>query len=211
MDFYRICAESGVVPVVVLEDAKDAVATANALLAGNIHIMEITMRTQAALDSIRAISENCPEMVVGAGTVLSLEQGKSCIEAGAKFIVSPGYDPALVNWCIEKNIPVLPGCVTPTELTAGLNAGLKVFKFFPANVYGGLKAMKSLAGPFGSVRFIPTGGVNADNLADYLSTPFVLAVGGSWLCTKEDISTGRFDVITQLAKQATLIAASQHR
>ncbi len=203
MDFYKICAESGVVPVVVLESADDAVNTANALLAGNVRVMEITMRTAAALDSIRIVSKNCPDMIVGAGTVLTLDQGKACVDAGAKFIVSPGYNEELVNWCLENNVPVLPGCVTPTEIMQGLRAGIKVFKFFPANVYGGLKAMKSLAGPFVGIKFIPTGGVNADNLKEYLSAPFILAAGGSWLCTKADISAGNFDVITKLAAQAS--------
>ena len=121
----------GVVPVVVLEHAEQAVDTAKALLAGGINVMEITMRTDAALESIRRVSASCPDMLVGAGTVLTLEQGKACVEAGAKFIVSPGYDPALVAWCMEKNVPVLPGCVTPTEIMAGLQAGVKIFKFFP--------------------------------------------------------------------------------
>lgn len=203
MDFYKICAESGVVPVVVLENATDAIKTANALRAGNIHVMEITMRTNAAIDSIRCVSDNCPDMIVGAGTVLTVEQAQPCVEAGAKFIVSPGYNGELVDWCIQNNIPILPGCVTPTEIMQGLRAGIKVFKFFPANVYGGLKAMKSLAGPFVGIQFIPTGGVNADNLKEYLAAPFILAAGGSWLCSKDDISAGRFDVITHLAAQAS--------
>ena len=209
MDFYKLCAESGVVPVVVLERAVDAVPTANALLAGNIHVMEITMRTDAALDSIRAVCESCPEMVVGAGTVLTLEQAKSCVAAGTKFIVSPGYNDELVDWCLQENIPVLPGCVTPTELMRGIRSGLRVFKFFPANIYGGLKAMKALSGPFGNIKFIPTGGVNSENLSEYLAAPYILAAGGSWLCSKDDILAGRFSEITRLASQAS--AAAQNR
>ena len=141
MDNMEQFRKVGVVPVVVLEHAEQAVDTAKALLAGGINVMEITMRTDAALESIRRVSASCPDMLVGAGTVLTLEQGKACVEAGAKFIVSPGYDPALVAWCMEKNVPVLPGCVTPTEIMAGLQAGVKIFKFFPSNIYGGIKAM----------------------------------------------------------------------
>lgn len=203
MDNMEQFRKVGVVPVVVLEHAEQAVDTAKALLAGGINVMEITMRTDAALESIRRVSASCPDMLVGAGTVLTLEQGKACVEAGAKFIVSPGYDPALVAWCMEKNVPVLPGCVTPTEIMAGLQAGVKIFKFFPSNIYGGIKAMKALSGPFVGIQFIPTGGVNAENLEEYLTAPFITAVGGSWVCTKADISAGNFEKITQLAQQAT--------
>ena len=203
MDNMEQFRKVGVVPVVVLEHAEQAVDTAKALLAGGINVMEITMRTDAALESIRRVSASCPDMLVGAGTVLTLEQGKACVEAGAKFIVSPGYDPALVAWCMEKNVPVLPGCVTPTEIMAGLQAGVKIFKFFPSNIYGGIKAMKALSGPFVGIQFIPTGGVNAENLEEYLTAPFIAAVGGSWVCAKADISAGNFEKITQLAQQAT--------
>ena len=203
MDNMEQFRKVGVVPVVVLEHAEQAVDTAKALLAGGINVMEITMRTDAALESIRRVSASCPDMLVGAGTVLTLEQGKACVEAGAKFIVSPGYDPALVAWCMEKNVPVTPGCVTPTEIMAGLQAGVKIFKFFPSNIYGGIKAMKALSGPFVGIQFIPTGGVNAENLEEYLTAPFIAAVGGSWVCTKADISAGNFEKITQLAQQAT--------
>ena len=203
MDNMEQFRKVGVVPVVVLEHAEQAVDTAKALLAGGINVMEITMRTDAALESIRRVSASCPDMLVGAGTVLTLEQGKACVEAGAKFIVSPGYDPALVAWCMEKNVPVLPGCVTPTEIMAGLQAGVKIFKFFPSNIYGGIKAMKALSGPFVGIQFIPTGGVNAENLEEYLTAPFIAAGGGSWVGTKADISAGNFEKITQLAQQAT--------
>ena len=196
MDNMEQFRKVGVVPVVVLEHAEQAIDTAKALLAGGINVMEITMRTDAALESIRRVSASCPDMLVGAGTVLTLEQGKACVEAGAKFIVSPGYDPALVAWCMEKNVPVLPGCVTPTEIMAGLQAGVKIFKFFPSNIYGGIKAMKALSGPFVGIQFIPTGGVNAENLEEYLTAPFIAAVGA-------DISAGNFEKITQLAQQAT--------
>ena len=202
MDVLKSLAQSGVVPVVVLEDAKDAVPTAKAMLAGGIDVMEITFRTAAAADSIKAVAQECPDMVVGAGTVVNLEQCKLAVECGAKFIVSPGYDEETVAWCCDNGIPVTPGCVTPTEIMMALKHGLKVLKFFPANVYGGLSAIKSLAGPFGGVKFIPTGGVNAQNLAEFISSPYIHAVGGSWICPKADIAAGNFDKITALCKEA---------
>ena len=202
MDVLKRLAQSGVVPVVVIEDAKDAVPTAKALLAGGIDVMEITFRTAAAADSIKAVAQECPDMVVGAGTVINLEQCKLAVECGAKLIVSPGYDEETVAWCCDNGIPVTPGCVTPTEIMMALKHGLKVLKFFPANVYGGLSAIKSLAGPFGGVKFIPTGGVNAQNLAEFISSPYIHAVGGSWICPKADIAAGNFDKITALCKEA---------
>lgn len=202
MDVLKRLAQSGVVPVVVLEDAKDAVPTAKAMLAGGIDVMEITFRTAAAADSIKAVAQGYPDMVVGAGTVINLEQCKLAVECGAKFIVSPGYDEETVAWCCDNGIPVTPGCVTPTEIMMALKHGLKVLKFFPANVYGGLSAIKSLAGPFGGVKFIPTGGVNAQNLAEFISSPYIHAVGGSWICPKADIAAGNFDKITALCKEA---------
>lgn len=202
MDVLKRLAQSGVVPVVVLEDAKDAVPTAKSMLAGGIDVMEITFRTAAAADSIKAVAQECPDMVVGAGTVINLEQCKLAVECGAKFIVSPGYDEETVAWCCDNGIPVTPGCVTPTEIMMALKHGLKVLKFFPANVYGGLSAIKSLAGPFGGVKFIPTGGVNAQNLAEFISSPYIHAVGGSWICPKADIAAGNFDKITALCKEA---------
>ena len=195
-------ARAGIVPVVVLDDAKDAVATANAMVAGGIDVMEITFRTAAAPDAIRAVSENCPDMLVGAGTVLSLDQCKKAIEMGAKFIVSPGFDPEVVGYCVENNIPITPGCVTPTEITAALKMGLKVLKFFPANVYGGLNAMKNLAAPFVGIKFLPTGGVNTANIREYIDSPFIHAVGGSWVCPKADIAAGNFEKITALCAEA---------
>ncbi len=202
MDVTTRLARAGVVPVVVLEHAKDAVPTAKAMVAGGIDVMEITFRTAAAADSIRAVSENCPEMLVGAGTVITLEQCKKAVESGAKFIVAPGFDEEVVRWCVENNVPVTPGCVTPTEIMAAIKLGLKVVKFFPAGVYGGLSAMKALSGPFGGIKFIPTGGVNAQNLAEYISAPFIHAVGGSWVCPKADISAGNFEKITALCREA---------
>lgn len=199
-------ARAGVVPVVVIDDAKDAVPTANAMVAGGIDVMEITFRTAAAPEAIKAVAENCPDMLVGAGTILNVEQCKLAIEMGAQFIVSPGFDADVVRYCIENGVAVTPGCVTPTEITAAVNMGLKVIKFFPANIYGGLNAMKNLSAPFVGVKFMPTGGVNAANVKEYIDAPFIHAVGGSWVCPKADIAAGNFEKITALCKEARAAA-----
>lgn len=196
---------AGVVPVVVLDDAKDAVNTANAMLRGGVDVMEITFRTAAAADSIRAVSEQCPDMLVGAGTVVTVEQAEKAVACGAKFIVAPGFDAEVVSWCVERGVPVTPGCVTPSEIMAAMKLGLKIIKFFPAGIYGGLKAMKALVAPFGGIKFIPTGGVDAKNLAEYLTAPFVYAVGGSWVCPKAEIAAGNFEAITALCAEAAAI------
>lgn len=202
MTVFEKMADSVVVPVVMLENADDAVSTAQALLAGGVGVMEITFRTAAAADSVRRVAEGCPEMVVGAGTVINLDQCRLAVECGAKFIVSPGYDEEVVSWCLENDIPVCPGCVTPTEIMMALKHGLKVLKFFPANVYGGLSALKALSGPFVGLKFIPTGGVKQDNIAEFMASPCVHAVGGSWVCTKADIAAHNFEKITEFCKAA---------
>ncbi len=206
MNVLDILRDSVVVPVVVLEKVEDAVPTAKALLAGGVKVMEITFRTAAAADSIEAVAKECPDMLVGAGTILNLEQCKLAVSKGAEFIVSPGFDAEVVAWCVENNIAVVPGCVTPTEIMAALKLGLKVVKFFPANVYGGLNAMKNLSAPFVGVKFIPTGGVNAGNIKEYFTSPFIQAVGGSWVCTKADIANGEFEKITKLCLEARAAA-----
>ena len=195
-------ANSIIVPVVVLDKVEDAVPTAKAMLAGGVDTMEITFRTACAPECIKAVAENCPEVLVGAGTVLNVEQAKLAVEMGAKFIVSPGFSDEVVSWCVKNNIPVAPGCVTLTEIMAALNHGLKMVKFFPANVYGGLNAMKALSAPFVGVKFLPTGGVNTANIKEYVDAPFVHAVGGSWVCPKADITAGNFEKITQLCRDA---------
>lgn len=202
MDVLDRLSCSGIVPVVVLDNAEDAIPTARALLGGGIDVMEITFRTAAAADSIMAVSSQCPEMLVGAGTVVTMEQCVKAIDCGAKFIVSPGFDEDVVKYCIEKGVTVTPGCVTPTEIMAAQKLGLNVLKFFPAGIYGGLKALKALSGPFGKVKFIPTGGVNADNCGEFAVESCVHAVGGSWVCPKEDISAHNFEKITELCRQA---------
>ena len=205
MEVLERFARAGVVPVVVLDRAEDAVPTAKAMLKGGIDVMEITFRTAAAADSIRAVAREVPDMLVGAGTVVNLEQCKLAIDCGAKFIVSPGYDEETVAWCVENNIPVTPGCVTPTEIMMAKKHGLPVVKFFPANVYGGLKALKALSGPFPGTKFIPTGGVNNDNLAEFITAPMIHAVGGSWTVPKKEIAAGNFEAIAALCAEARKI------
>ena len=202
MDVLTRLANSIVVPVVVLDKVEDAVPTAKAMAAGGVDTMEITFRTACAPEAIKAVAENCPEVCVGAGTILNLEQAKLAVEMGAKFIVSPGFSEEVVAWCVENGIPVAPGCVTPTEIMAALKHGLKMIKFFPANVYGGLNAMKNLSAPFVGVKFLPTGGVNAANIKEYIDAPFIHAVGGSWVCPKADINAGNWDKITALCIEA---------
>ena len=198
----------GIVPVVVLENADDAVDTAKAMLRGGVDVMEITFRTAAAPESIRRVANEVPDMLVGAGTVINLDQCMQAVACGARFIVSPGFDEEVVAWCCENQIPVTPGCVTPTEIMAALKFDLKVLKFFPANVYGGLSALKSLSGPFGGVKFIPTGGVGPANLADFAASPTVHAVGGSWVCPKGDITARNFDKIETLCREARQVIES---
>jgi 2-dehydro-3-deoxyphosphogluconate aldolase/(4S)-4-hydroxy-2-oxoglutarate aldolase len=192
----------GIIPVVVLEDAQNAVPTADALLAGGIDVMEITLRTKAGLEALRAVAKNRSRIFVGAGTILTLDQCKSCVDAGAHVIVSPGVSLAIVKWCVEHGVAVTPGCVTPTEIMEAVESGCDVLKFFPANVYGGLSALKALAGPFGNVTFIPTGGVDSKNIGEFAASPFVHAVGGSWVCPKDDIQAGNFGRITDLSREA---------
>ena len=192
----------GIVPVVVLNSVEDAVPTARALLAGGITVMEITLRTSAGLDSIHQVACNCPETLVGAGTVLTMDDCMACIEAGAKFIVSPGLNEEIVKYCLEHNILPIPGCVTPTEITKAMGYGLDLLKFFPANIYGGIAALKALSGPFPYLKFIPTGGVDQENLAEFISTPNVFAVGGSWVCAKADIANHEFEKISRLAAES---------
>lgn len=191
-----------IVPVVVLDAVEYAVPTAQAMLAGGIDVMEITLRTSAALDAIKHVSQKCPDVLVGAGTVISLNQCKNAVEMGAKFIVSPGFDAEVVQWCIDNDVPVVPGCVTPTEIMQALKLGLKILKFFPANVYGGLDAVKALAAPFREACFIPTGGVNEENVREYVCAPYVFAVGGSWVCPQKLIKEGDYGRITQLCSIA---------
>mgnify|MGYP006048793995 FL=1 len=202
-------ANSVVVPVVVLDKVEDAVPLAKAMAAGGVDTMEITFRTACAPDAIRAVAENCPDVLVGAGTIVNLDQCKLAIEMGAKFIVSPGFSDEIVGYCVANGVAVAPGCVTPTEIMGALKHGLKMVKFFPANVYGGLNALKNLAGPFQGLKFLPTGGVNNGNIKEFIDTPFIHAVGGSWVCPKADIAAGNWEKITQLCIDARKAAKGE--
>ncbi len=200
--------EYGVVPVVVLEEAKDALPLAKALVEGGLPCAEVTFRTEAAEESIRLMSEKYPEMLVGAGTVLTTEQVDRAAAAGAKFIVSPGFDPEIVDYCLEKKIPVFPGCITPSEVAQAVKRGLQVVKFFPAEQAGGVAMIKAMAAPYTMVKFMPTGGISAKNLKDYLSFGKILCCGGSCMVKGDMIRNGEFDKIRELTKEAVELAAS---
>ena len=198
------------VPVVVLEDARHAEPLAEALLAGDLPCAEITFRTLAAPEAIRRFS-HYREICLGAGTILTVDQVKAAVDAGATFIVSPGFNPNVVRYCVDNTIPITPGICTPTEISMGLEFGLSIFKFFPAEAYGGVKTLKAISAPFSMIKFIPTGGIDTRNIREYLSMQQVYACGGSWMVTKELISGGRFDEVTALAKEAVSIVKSFSR
>lgn len=202
MDVLNRLKKAGIVPAAAIENAEDAVPTAKALLAGGIDTIEVTFRTDSAAEAIKQISEQCPEVLVGAGTVLTVDQCKEAVACGAKYIVSPGYSDEVVSWCIENEVAVVPGVQTASEITAAYVKGLRVVKFFPAGPCGGVAAMKALSGPFGDMNFIPTGGVSGDNICEYYSPKFIYAVGGSWLCTRKDIADNNFEKITELSSKA---------
>ena len=204
-DRFKQC---GIVPVVVVENVEDASPLAKALIDGGIDIAEVTFRTAAAEETIRIMSEQYPDMLVGAGTVLTEEQLVKAVEAGAKFIVSPGFDANIVKKAQELGVMILPGAVTPTEIIQAINSGLDTIKFFPAGNYGGLKTIKSLSAPFRNIEFIPTGGVNADNLKDFLEFDKIVAVGGSWICPTNLVDEKNFEEITRLSKEARDIVDS---
>lgn len=197
----------GVVPVVVLNDAKDAAPLAKALCEGGLPCAEVTFRTEAAEESIRIMATEYPEMLVGAGTVLTIDQVDRAVAAGAKFIVSPGFDPEIVDYCLSKDIPVFPGCITPSEVAQAVKRGLKVLKFFPAEQFGGVSTIKALAAPYVGVKFMPTGGVNAKNLESYLACDKIVACGGSWMVKGSLVEEGKFDEIETLVKEAVELVA----
>lgn len=197
----------GVVPVVVLNDAKDAEPLAKALCDGGLPCAEVTFRTEAAEESIRIMSEKFPQMLVGAGTVLTIDQVDRAVNAGAKFIVSPGFDPEIVDYCLAKGITVCPGCVTPSEVAQAVKRGLEVVKFFPAEAAGGIKMIKAMAAPYVGLKFMPTGGISAKNLEDYLSFDKIIACGGSWMVKGDLVKAGKFDEIQNLTREAVELAA----
>ncbi|HDP36890.1 MAG TPA: bifunctional 4-hydroxy-2-oxoglutarate aldolase/2-dehydro-3-deoxy-phosphogluconate aldolase [Candidatus Atribacteria bacterium] len=194
--------ELGIVPVVKIEKAEDAFPLGKALIDGNLPIAEITFRTSAAEESIKTLTKELPQLLVGAGTVLTVEQVKKAVSAGAKFIVSPGFNPKVVDYCIENSIPVTPGINNPTQIEMALERELEVVKFFPAEASGGLPLLESMSAPYSGIKFIPTGGINLNNLSSYLSYNKVHACGGSWMVKDNLISSGNFAEITRLTQEA---------
>ncbi|MEM7115001.1 MAG: bifunctional 4-hydroxy-2-oxoglutarate aldolase/2-dehydro-3-deoxy-phosphogluconate aldolase [Chloroflexota bacterium] len=194
--------ELGIVPVVVIEDAAAAPKLAAALVAGGLPCAEITFRTAAAAAAMKKMATAYPDMLLGAGTVLSMEQAKTAVSSGAKFIVTPGFDPAVVDWCLANEIPITPGIMTPTDINQALAKGLSLLKFFPAEAAGGVKTLKAISSPYVGLKFMPTGGINPQNLADYLRLPSVHACGGSWLVSKQLLAARQFAEITRLAREA---------
>ena len=197
--------QTGIVPVVVLNEVKDAVPVAQSLINGGLPCAEVTFRTDAAQQSIAEISKNFPQMFVGAGTVLTTEQVDRAVDAGEKFIVSPGFNPKVVEYCLKKEYPITPGIMTPTELEMALGFGLDVVKFFPAENAGGLKMIKAMAAPYTMMKFMPTGGINPENVREYLQCDKILACGGSWMVKGDLIKSGNFSEIEKLTKQAAQI------
>ena len=205
MDIAEKFQKLGVVPVVVLEDTKDAVPLAKALVEGGLPCAEVTFRTEAAEESIRLMTEQFPEMLVGAGTVLTREQVDAAVAAGAKFIVSPGFDPEIVDYCLEKEIPVFPGCITPSEVAQAVKRGLKVVKFFPAEQFGGVATIKAMTAAYVGIKIMPTGGINPKNVREYLACDKIFACGGSWMVKGDMIKAGEFDKIEAMTKEAVEI------
>ncbi len=204
-DALKTLGSIGIVPVVVLNKADDAEPLAQALVKGGLPCAEVTFRTDAAEESIRLIAKNFPDMFVGAGTVLTVEQADRAFNAGAKFIVSPGLNPKVVEHCLKKGYPVCPGIMTPTELEMALGFGLDVVKFFPAENAGGLKMIKAMSAPYTMMKFMPTGGINATNVRDYLACNKILACGGSWMVKGDLINAGDFAEIEKLTREAAEI------
>lgn len=192
----------GIIPVVVLDDPKDAADLGKALCENGLPCAEVTFRTAAAEETIRVMAREFPDMLVGAGTVLTKEQVDRAINAGAKFIVSPGLNPKIVQYCLDRSIPITPGTQTPSEMEQALELGLKVVKFFPAEPAGGLNMIKAVAAPYVDLKFMPTGGINAKNVRDYLAYNKIIACGGSWMVKKDLITGGKWDELGKLVKEA---------
>lgn len=196
-----VLKQGPVVPVIVIKKLEQAVPLAKALLKGGIKVLEVTLRTECAIEAIRLIAEEVPEAIVGAGTVINAKQLAEVTQAGAQFAISPGLTDELLAAANQGSIPLIPGISTVSELMAGMNYGLKEFKFFPAEANGGVKALKAIAGPFSQVRFCPTGGISLANYRDYLALDSVLCIGGSWLVPEDALENGNYDKITELAQQ----------
>lgn len=197
----------GIIPVIKINNADQAVDLAGALCRGGLPAAEITFRSNAAADAIYAIAKNAPDVCVCAGTVLTIENAERAVNAGAKGIISPGTNPEVVTWCIAHGVPVIPGCATPTEIEACMRMGLDTVKIFPAEVVGGVKMLKALSGPYSNMKFMPTGGVNPSNVLDYLALKNVIACGGSWIAPEKLLDAGEFNQIEKLVREAANLAA----
>lgn len=206
MNISELLAAHPVVPLIQADDPSDAVKTSRALAAGGLKVAEIVFRTDRALECLRAVADEVPEIVAGAGTVLTAAQAEDALENGAKFVVSPGLDDGAVAVANKHSAPIYPGTMTPSEVQHAVNLGLDTVKFFPASIAGGIPALKALASVFRSMKFLPTGGISAANLADYLAVPSVLACGGSWLTPADAIAAGDYEKVTMLAAEAVSIA-----
>lgn len=204
----EVCRQHRLVPVVAIKDADLAPELAAALAAGGLPVIEITMRTEAAPAAMSKIVAGTTKVTLLAGTVTTPEQVKLAVDSGAEMIISPGLNTRVVEHCLKHDIPVMPGVCTPTEIELARNYGLKYLKFFPAEAYGGVKTLKALADVYSAFGFMPTGGINAQNLGDYLKLPIVVACGGSWMAPAELINQGRFDDIAKLAQQAVIAVAA---
>ena len=200
----------GIIPVIIIDEAENSVPLANALIDGGLPVAEITFRTKAARESIEKIAKEFPNMLVGAGTVLSIDNVKNAVDAGAKFIVSPGLNPKVVEYCLENKIPITPGIATQTEIERALEFDLEVVKYFPAEALGGLNYLKAISAPFPKLKFIPTGGIDEKNILNYLQFSKVIACGGSWMVKSELISSKNFEEIKNLASQAQTLARSRN-
>ena len=198
-------AQIGIIPVVVLNDVKDAIPLGKALMEGGLPCAEVTFRTDAAEESIRVMAKEFPDMLVGAGTVLTIEQVDRAVNAGAKFIVSPGINPKIVEYCVNNNIPITPGTCNPTNVETAIEFGLDVVKFFPAEAAGGLKYIKAIAAPYPQMKFMPTGGISEANVREYLAYDRIIACGGSWMVKGDLIKAGDFDKIRELTRNAANI------
>ena len=208
MNINEILADRPVVPLVQADDPAIAVKTSLALAAGGLTVVEVVFRTDRALECLQAVADEVPEMIAGAGTVLSAEQATAAIDSGAKFIVSPGLDDGVVGLAQERGVPVYPGTMTPSEVQHAFNLGLDTVKFFPGSLAGGVPMLKALGSVFRTMKFMPTGGVSAGNLGEFLSVPAVLACGGSWLTPAAEIAAGNYDAVTALAAEAVRIASA---
>ncbi len=205
-ELLRSIGAIGLVPVIKLEDPAKAAELGKALMDGNLPVAEITFRTKTAAESIKILRRQFPSLIVGAGTIITLDQAQAALDAGASFAVTPGFNPAIVEFLIKKGLPVVPGVNSPTQVEMGLGFGLEVLKFFPAEASGGIKMLKSLSGPYPEVKFMPTGGVEAANLSAYLGLPNVLACGGSWMVKDDLIKAGRFTEIAAACREAVELA-----